>query len=553
MRSACAAIVGSLLAAACDDAGVVLEEPPAPGCAAGELVTSTGECLAAGVPADACGVGFVADGDGGCVATLPGPCAAGEMALPGESACREVAACGRSRWGEAPVRGSTQFVDAGYAGGGSVGTEAQPWTTIADGIEHAASGAVVAIAAGTYEEDVYVAGKPVILWGRCPRLTVVVALGVQAAGVLVGSGADGSEVRDLSVTGPAIGLGISGSESVIVDRVWVHDTASAGLALQDDLGPAQATIGGTLIEATTYTGLIVGGARADIRDTVVRGTVPRPSDLEGGRGVVLRTDPMTQRRSEVTLRSSLVEHNHDMGIFVGGSDATIESTLVRDTLPLSTDQTFGRNLSIEWDADTGARSVATVRSSVLEGGHGVGLIVVSSDATVESTVVREVSPLASDQTRGVGLAVERHPQSDGADVTVRTSLVDRARLVGLAVLQSTAAVESTIIRDTASQASDGRFGDGIAVAVEAGWPSLLDLRGSRVQTSQRAGVSTFGAPAKLTSTAFECNVIDLDVEPYAGQPASFEDGGGNTCGCDGAAATCQSVSTQLEPPVGAGR
>jgi hypothetical protein len=317
--------------------------------------------------------------------------------------------------------------------------------------------------------------------------------------------------------------------------------------LTDELGPADATIARSLIERATYSGLIVGGARADIHETVVRGTRPRPPDLAGGRGLAVRSDPMTLARSEASVRSCVIEGNSDMGMFVGGGDVTIESTLVRNTLPMASDQQFGRSLSIEWDPDTGARSMVAIQSSVFEGGHGVGVIVVSSDATIESTVVRNVAPLAADQSHGMGIGIERHLMADGANVSLRASLIEHTRVVGVTVLHSTATVESTLVRDTATLA-DGSFGDGITVLTATEGPAALDLRGARIETSARAGLSVFGANATVMSTAFECNTFALDLEEFVGFVGGIQDAGGNACGCNGNMVDCQAVSAQLAPP-----
>lgn len=120
-------------------------------CEPGELETPDG-CVPAGVPEDACGVGFVHDGDGGCMPVLPSErCAFGTMAIPGESACRAVGDCGAGSWGDIPVGADTQFVDASFQGT-SDGSEAAPWTRINDAHAAADAGAIVAVAAGRYVE-----------------------------------------------------------------------------------------------------------------------------------------------------------------------------------------------------------------------------------------------------------------------------------------------------------------------------------------------------------------------------------------------------------------
>ena len=65
-------------------------------------------------------------------------------------------------------------------------------------VDSAAGGAIVAIAAGNYFEDVDL-DKPVRLWGRCPSMVNIYG---SVVGVWVRSGASGSEIRDLAINDP---------------------------------------------------------------------------------------------------------------------------------------------------------------------------------------------------------------------------------------------------------------------------------------------------------------------------------------------------------------
>ena len=85
---------------------------------------------------------------------------------------------------------------------------------------------------------------------------------------------------------------------------------------------------------------------------MVRTTLPRASDQWFGRGLnislachgtFLECDPNT--RSNAIVSGSLVEQNHDIGVFVGGSDATLEGVVVRATLPQASDGFFGDGMA----------------------------------------------------------------------------------------------------------------------------------------------------------------------------------------------------------------
>ena len=79
-----------------------------------------------------------------------------------------------------------------------------PYPTIQQAVDAASAGTIVAIAAGTYVEDVAIDGTPVALWGRCPELVEIVGSANDRA---VGSwSAPGAEVHQVAVTGPQLGI-----------------------------------------------------------------------------------------------------------------------------------------------------------------------------------------------------------------------------------------------------------------------------------------------------------------------------------------------------------
>src|SRR5262245_50775857 len=127
------------------------------GCPAGTLGVDDGSCQPAGVPPELCAEGFEPDGNMGCEPILPPePCPAGQMAVPVESACHSVMECGAGKWGDIPIDATTVYVDAFYPGLDSDGSSDKPFTTISDAVAAAASGALIAVAAGSYVEDVEV-------------------------------------------------------------------------------------------------------------------------------------------------------------------------------------------------------------------------------------------------------------------------------------------------------------------------------------------------------------------------------------------------------------
>jgi hypothetical protein len=289
-----AVLVACMSGAACSSSPDLSKPAPPPlaTCTLDETRKDDGTCQAPGVPPSMCGAGFVADGRDGCDAVLPkDPCPSGFMAvpgdtacraigapdapscatglaaIPGESACHELADCAAAPWGNIPIDAGTQFVDASYAGAGSDGTSSKPWTTIGAAVSAAASGAIVAVAAGTYRENVAVQGKPVRVWGRYAKLVEIVGSGGLGSAVITinGAASTGTEAHQIALTGDAQGIALSATKSVVLERIWIHDTSQDGLISAGDF-----TMRASLVERSHTTGLQLTGGHAVVETTVFR-------------------------------------------------------------------------------------------------------------------------------------------------------------------------------------------------------------------------------------------------------------------------------------------
>jgi hypothetical protein len=232
----------------------------------------------------------------------------------------------------------------------------------------------------------------------------------------------------------------------------------------------------------------------------VRGTLPQQSDLRDGRGINAQdcgvTDGCTPPvRSTLTLARSLVDQNHDIGVATFGSDATIDATVVRNTLSRASTQSAGRGINaqlgcnIDFECDPNTPSNLLLQGSLIENNRDVGVYI------------------------------------SGSSGTLRTS-----------------AVRSTVPRDY-----DGFFGDGVAVLSD-GAPASAVLETMLIEQSARAGVSSFGGVASLERVTIRCASFDIAGEPYNGATFGFEDIGRNQCGCPDAQASCLAVSAGLAPP-----
>jgi Protein of unknown function (DUF1565) len=581
--------------------------PPPEICAAPNRVVGD-SCVPPGIPVGDCGEGFVHDGVDGCEPVLPAAaCADGLMAVPGDEACLPVMVCGEGPWGDIPVDDDTVFVDGDYAGGSSDGSAAMPFTTIGSAVAAAAEGALIAVGAGTYAEDVELS-KPVRLWGICPERVAIVGVGDSIGAVDIRVGASGAEVRGLAITGDnAVAVFVSGAENVTLAQLWVHDTAARAISVENSLGPtsfsvervlversldaglfvggsaasleqlavrdilpsasdqshghgidlvagadgtpAVVTLSESLIERSHDAGLLVAGAEATLEGVVVRDVFPQASDDFGGRGLVVQIDPVTGALARFTGTHLLVERTHAFGLFIAGSQAHLENVVVRDIEPRQSDQTAGHGIHVQPDFITGIQGSARVVSTVVARTHDLGIFAGASEADFEGLVVRDTRPRAFDQGGGRGMSIQYNPETGAAaSARLSASLVERSHDIGIFVGATQATIDRVVVRETALRQSDGLFGDGFAIIGSDATSASVSITDSVSRDNARAGLSNFGSMVSIAGSALTCNAFELAGEAQFGRDFSFDDLGGNSCGCPTATAACKAISAGLAPP-----
>src|SRR5262249_48514032 len=156
-----------------------------------------------------------------------------------------------------------------------------------------------------------------------------------------------------------------------------------------------ATVQGSLIDGNHDLGLLVVGSDMTVVDTLVRGTLPFAAGGPGGRGISVEYG--VSSGGALDLKQSVVEQNDELGVFVEASSATLDASVVRATQP-SGDGSAGRGVSVQ-DKD-GVVSVLTMHASVIERSHEIGLYVSGAQATLESTIVRDTAATAADGSGG---------------------------------------------------------------------------------------------------------------------------------------------------------
>jgi hypothetical protein len=594
-------LVGLITGCGSDDggAGGTGPAPPEPDpCAESETHLATGACELIGVPPEACSEGFEPDGMLGCRPLLPTePCPLGQMAIPGETACRPVAPCGSGKWGDIPVEPSTQYVDQAYTGTDPDGSPDHPWRRIGDGVDAAAADAIVAIAAGSYEEYLNIQLKAVRLWAVCPAEVEVVAPPSEPRVMLL-AGSVGMEVRDIAFRSPVGGVVVSDVTDVLFDRVWIHDVADRGLTVESTFAPAAVTLRRSLIERVVQHGVFVQGSELTVEESVVRDVAISQDGSDGyAVNIVMDGDGL---RSEVVVRRSLFERVDDAavlsfgcgleidgsvvrdaglghegrgslvvfqseedfavgangsvrgsylaaglgaGIFVSGSEVMVSDTTVEAIGP-EPDSVTPRVIGAQSNSAYALRSSLTVERSTLRHEVGMGMFVGGTDAIIDHTLIEGDPNGATDL--GMGMAVIAPLPFLETSVSLRSSALRYSREFGLGAYGATVLVDQSVVEDVAVTPM-GTYGDGILVRGYADAPGQVDLDGSRVANASRAGLAAFDAAMSLRDTDVLCTSIALNGESLVAEFA-FSDLGGNLCACDELVTQCQVLSTGIQPP-----
>ncbi|MCO4771887.1 MAG: right-handed parallel beta-helix repeat-containing protein [Deltaproteobacteria bacterium] len=321
--------------------------------------------------------------------------------------------CGAGPWGDIERDGDTIHV-APWGDSGD-GSEARPFSTLAEGVEEAIEqgGGRVALAAGGYEglrleQD---AGG-VELAGRCTGL-VTVGGALDAEPIFVVS-ESAVTLRDLTVGGTgSVGLRVQGAGGVATLRdVIVRDITPAADA-PTGVGVVAQTGGRLDARELTVTGALgiamacsEPGTRVDLLDVTIEDT----REGSGGSGWGLSSNSGCQ----VVGERVTVQRNVETGIFVsGGGRVFLTDSEVPDNLPNS--------------AGEGGCGMVVVGQSVFAGDNvrflgnqGVGVFIDANQAstTLEGVRIAGTLPAPNGRLGGLGLVVQGDVFFEGNDLEI---------------------------------------------------------------------------------------------------------------------------------------
>jgi hypothetical protein len=309
----------------------------------------------------------------------------------------------------------------------------------------------------------------------------------------------------------------------------------------------------SLVERAVTAAIGTAGVDATVESVVARDVTVRPADGHAGRGMTLEDNAavVPPVPGNAAIRGCLVERAQESGVSFVGATGSVESLHVRD-ITTRDDGLFGRGISVELDPPSGFRSSVTLERLKVERCHEFGVFVVGSDATIDRAIVTGVSARPVDGLLGAGLAVQLSLETGApASATIRRATIQDTQQTGLFVAGAITDIESVVIEDTGAD-GNGLYGDGLLVshAVFNGAPVATgaQVRQVHIARSARAGFSSFAAPVSLAASTLDCNPIHLAGETYQGLAASFTDGGNNVCGCGDVVEACKVLSADLAPP-----
>ena len=463
-------------------------------CKEDEVPMLGGGCKRVGPPRT-CLKGWEKVKGGWCEPILPKTkCPLGTMEVIGKSTCQPIGDCGSGTWGNIKTSAKTIYVDQNSKGTSGLGTQAQPYLTIAAALNQAMAGDHIAVAAGTYKEDVSIIRK-VALEGRCAQMVTILGGGNWPA-VWMKKWASGSILRGVTITGAETGLNVD-SVDVSVERVVVQRCQERGIQVAPG---GVLTLRDSVVVGNREAGVAVFSAKAILERTVVRDTRERASDKSAGVGIMAMLQPGQSRLSELTIRDSLVAGNRFAGILLESSKAKVERTVIRDTRERASDKKFGFGIEGWVQSGQSVPSELAILDSIVAGNRYIGIALFSSKGTVERTVVRDTHEQVSDNGFGTGIQASiQSGQKHSSELTIRDSMVVRNRYFGIVLQSSKATLERLIVQNTLGQKSDGTLGIGIQVSVKPGHklPSELTARDTLVAENRFIGIIVSSSKAIL--------------------------------------------------------
>jgi hypothetical protein len=133
----------------------------------------------------------------------------------------------------------------------------------------------------------------------------------------------------------------------------------------------------------------------------------------------------------------------------------------------------------------------------------------------------------------------------GANGLILDSILLGNRYAGIALVEAPVfLILDNIVQNTLPTPILGLAGDAIALFLS---PDVT-VENNLTFQSARAGLAAYGSGVTIGDNTLICSAFDIDNEIYEGVTTTFDDEGGNQCGCGGPLGDCEAVSSQILPP-----
>jgi hypothetical protein len=278
------------------------------------------------------------------------------------------------------------------------------------------------------------------------------------------------------------------------------------------------SVQGARIDRSHEAGVALWGVSATLQDTVVRDTVPSPG--EGvGHGLAALCDPQTQACGELRVTSCLIDRATEVGVLCQGTETTITGTVVRDTRPDAAGES-GRGIEVQCDADQQVCGRLELVDALISGSTSLGVYLLGVPGRLTGTTVRDLQPATASGDQpptGQGVLVRCDPDGGGCGALEMTACVVRATYsAGLSLLGVSGVVRSSEVTQVWPRPADGRFGYGIEVsALPDGAPPVLDVLTCLIQEVDLAGIVFSSAGGSVSGCAIGGGDFSIAMSPDA--------------------------------------